>query len=57
MDFLCESSWGCFLLLGVENLHVVQRKGSEVGLQGKSGREKDVQKAALLADQMEAEGG
>lgn len=57
MDFLCESSRGCFPLLGAENLCEVRREGSEVGLEGKSRREKDVQKAALLADQMEAEGG
>lgn len=57
MHYLCESSWGCFLLLGAENLCVVLREGSEVGLEGKSRRKKDVQKASLLADQMEVEGG
>lgn len=57
MHYLCESSWGCFLLLGAENLRVVLREGSEVGLEGKSRRKKDVQKASLLADQMEVEGG
>lgn len=57
MHYLCESCRGCFLLLGAENLRVVLREGSEVGLEGKSRRKKDVQKASLLADQMEVEGG